>query len=179
MNRSFLTFASAALLTVSASLPVAASRKDSRADTTLLRDVALEAHRVAYISDQLEAAYRAPTELRGTYISDLEQTRREINQAGDELRRLESDRPALTPWERQALDQVEPLLASVARNETRLILYYNEHRPNLANPEFKHLIEQVRADSRQAARLLDDYFKLDKVRKSESRILKTLGNPGE
>lgn len=179
MKRQFLAFASAALLTASLSVLNAGQKHGSRDDAMLLRDVADEAHSIANISGQLQTLSPAADELRATYLADFAATRDDINTAGKELRRLESERASLEPWEQQALDQVEPLFVSLAKNGTKLIEIYNEHRPYLQDPNYKQLVNQVRADSSQAARLLDNYFKLEKARKSEQRALTVLSKQGD
>ncbi len=175
MKNRLLAFASAALL--AASLPVLCAERKSagRDDALLLRDVADQAHRIANVSGQLQALRTAPGELRATYIADFSATRDDINIAGKELRQLDADRAALQPWQRRALDRVEPLFVSMAGNGTKLIQFYNQHWPNLLDPAFKQLVNRLRADSSQAATLLDNYFKLAKARQSERRALTLLG----
>lgn len=136
----------------------------------MLHDVAGRARHIALDAGDLDSVERNQQVLEASFLRDFELIKDEINHAGSELRQLETERASLEPWQRHALDRIEPLFASMARDETHLIEFYNEHHPYLVDPEFKSSIDQLYQESGEAATILTNYLKLAKLHDAERRL---------
>jgi len=125
---------------------------------------------------QLETIARGSARLEASPRQALLIVGEQINNAGKELRTLDSDRASLPSC---SLDQIEPLVADAARNETLAIEAYTSR--TLAWPlssEFQSYVEHVRADSDRIANILSERLLLAKAKQTERKLEQILGGPG-
>lgn len=145
----------------------------------LFRDVERTARAIEVETGQLETIARGSARLEASPGQALLTVREQINNAGKELRTLDSDRASLPSFEQRSLDQIEPLVADAARNETLAIEAYNSR--TLAWPlssEFQSHVEHVRADGDRIAKILSERLKLAKAKQTERKLEQILGEPG-
>jgi len=175
MNKTFTTILTASALTLS--LAQAGSRPASEQARETFRDVEQNAHDIAVQADNLEMITRDSNRLAEGPMAGLDIVREKINNTGKELRVIDSERDSLPAWEQRTLDQVVPLLADAARNETQAIDYFNANRNHPATAEFRAYIEKIHEDGDKAAKVVSDHLKLAKAKDTESKIGQTLNEP--
>jgi hypothetical protein len=169
----FTTILTASALTLS----LAASRPASEQARETFRDVEQKAHDIAVQADNLEMITRDSTRLAEGPMAGLDMVREKINSAGKELQLIDSERDSLPAWEQRTLDQVVPLLADAARNESQAIQYFNANRNHPATAEFRAYIDKIHADGEKSAKLLNEHLKLAKAKETETRIGQLLSEP--
>lgn len=136
-------------------------------------DLEVIAFSVANYAEDIDSPTRGPRPST-VDLDDLATMKDQINQAGKELRMLDSERSSLQPWEEQLMDQVSVLMADAARNETAALHIYNQNGSSRPLPvEFRDHVKQIKFDADKAARMLKDDLQLDKARSTEDKILHT------
>lgn len=175
MNKTFTTILTASALTLS--LAQAASRPVTEQARESFRGVEQTARDIALQAENLEMITRDAQRLAEGQMAGLDLVRDKINHAGKELRAIDSERSALPGWEQRTLDEVAPLLADAARNETEAIRYFNDNRNRPAGPEFRGYVEQIHADSEKAAKLVNEHLRLASVKATEHQLGQLLNEP--
>jgi len=90
-----------------------------------------------------------------------------VNRMGQEISSLRAERESLAPWERQAIDEILPLLQATAENTESAIEYFNEHGDRLWMETYRDYADRIRQGSEQIAKILRNYLKYDKLRDQE------------
>lgn len=172
MTTRLLNMTAAALL--ASGVALAGAKTSNQPAMQLLQDVERNTRRIVVHADEMNSLERNQPFPEASFSFDFSRIKDDVNQAGATLRELEAQRATLQPWEKHALDQVEPLLASVASNESKVIQFYNEHRPYLTNPEFNGYVANIYQDSDRADKILSEYLRLAKLRSEEHRLTSEL-----
>ena len=109
------------------------------------------------------------------HFQGLAVIREDVNRIGSELRSLEAERDSLSGWEREALDQIVPLMHTVARSAQNAILTFNSQRSRLLVTDYVDDTALVSKDADEVATLLRGYLKLANAQEEESRLDHSLG----
>jgi hypothetical protein len=105
------------------------------------------------------------------YQSDLlGQLREEVNQVGRELAVLQGERQSLAPWEATAVDQVVPVMHSVAMESTEAINTFNADSDKLFASNYPTETDEISKDADRAQTLLHDDIRLANVKATEARL---------
>lgn len=173
MNRIFITAAVVLMAAGTASAQTAAlnqatapSAKDAISTLKLIDQQSAEISNNAFLMN--EAVDRTND---FDYQSDLlAQVRDEVNRVGRELDVLQAERGSLAPWEAAAIDQVAPVMHSVAMESTDAIRTFNSNSNKLYASNYAIETNQISKDADKANALLHDEIKLASLRATENRL---------
>jgi hypothetical protein len=174
MNRIFTTAAAAFLMTVGTASAQTGATKQATAPTA--KDAVSMLERIdqqsAEISDNAFLMNLAIDQSDNfEYQSDLlGQLREEVNQVGRELAVLQGERQSLAPWEATAVDQVVPVMHSVAMESTEAINTFNADSDKLFASNYATETDEISKDADRAQTLLHDDIRLANVKATEARL---------
>ena len=97
------------------------------------------------------------------HVEKLTALKREVNRMGQEISSLRSERESISPWERQAVDEVLPLLQAIATNAQGAIQYFNENRDRLWVETYREYVDGVWHGSDQMAKVLKSYLESESL----------------
>ena len=130
-------------------------------------------------ADEADLLWRQGDELsQDAHYDGLMAVREEINRMGREVTMLQSE-SGLTPWERQAIGAVEPLLADTAKDAQSAINYFNENKADLWDRDYHSYLGGIDQGSERIAATLRDYLKYAKARDREQQLEESLKVTGE
>lgn len=174
MNRTFTTTAAAVLLTVGTASAQTVVLDKAKAPTAKDAQSTLERidQQSAEISDNAFLMNLAIDQTDNfQYQSDLlGQLREQVNQVGRELDVLQAERGSLAPWEAAAVDQVMPVMHSVAMESTEAINTFNANSGKLFASNYGIETNEISNDADRAQTLLHDDIKLANLRTTEARL---------
>jgi hypothetical protein len=124
----------------------------SREGTRLLNEMRYDAHRVAYHADNLKNYELNPEIDWQLHADQLVKIKREVNDMGKRLCRLEVIRGAIAPWEQNAVRQVAPLVQYMADNSTDAINYLNAHQGEFWVPSYRLEVRNLNTEAHTLAR---------------------------
>lgn len=107
----------------------------------------------------------------------IEAIRADINRMGKDVALLEAERPNLAPWEKEALDQVEPELELAATNTAQAIDYFNAHGRGSWTVENQQTIHRLTDETKTIEATAKDYLKLEALREREAKVVRDLPAP--
>jgi hypothetical protein len=173
MNRIFTT-AAAALLSVGTAFAQTGAVKQATAPAAKNAQSMLKLidQQSADISDNAFLMKQAVNQTDNfEYQSDLlSQLRQEVNQVGRELGVLQAEQGSLAPWEAAAVDQVMPVMHSVAMESTEAINTFNADSDKLFAGNYPTESNEISKDADRAQTLLHDDIKLANVKATETRL---------
>ena len=168
MTKTEFSIASALLIAISLPLAQAANKKDPGATIQDLEQSAFDAELRA---DSLSVAYNLSWQTHSTYLNAL---RDDINRMGRDLRSLDDRFDSLAPWQKKAVNKVEPMLKDAAANTDHAVDFFNEHRNELWSEDYRGYITSLFDESRQIADTLKDYLKYAKAHNQEQQLKEIL-----
>ena len=178
MNANRISITSTLLIALSLSTAQAGDKKMGAGEAReTLKDIQQSAAMAEDQAGELLAISGKTTVSPDSHLMRLMALKDELNKAGQEITRLESESPA--PWERQAIGKALPLLADAASNTQKAIEYFRENKARLWTPEYQGYAERISRDSTEAARTLRDYLSYAQARDREVRLEQRLGMSGE
>ena len=110
------------------------------------------------------------------YLMELKD---DINRMGREISSLNAESGSLAPWEKQAIDKVEPLLRETAGNVQKAIEDFNQNRNDLWRADYRNSLADARQESAQIAKSLKDYLKYAKAHDQEQQLSGSLTGGGQ
>ncbi|MCW5977590.1 MAG: hypothetical protein KIT09_05915 [Bryobacteraceae bacterium] len=135
-----------------------------------LQEIETLARSSSYDADVLTRMIENPSSSSDSQMSQLMNRKTEINKMGNDLAMLENERDTPTPWEREAVDKVHPLLKEAAEDTSNAIRHFDENRNFLWARQYRNNAKGVAHDSQRIASTLGDYLKYEKLRDREARI---------
>lgn len=174
MNRIFTTAAAAVLMaagTASAQTPAPNQATDPAAKDaiTTLKLIDQQSAEISNNAFLMNMAVDRTDDF--DYQSDLlNQVRDEVNRVGRELDVLQAERGSLAPWQAAAVDQVAPVMHSVAMESTDAIRTFNSDSTKLYASNYAIETDQISKDADKANSLLHGDIKLASLRATENRL---------
>lgn len=163
-----------ALFAVSASAHATVHPTAAKTARTTLEDIRRSAADAAEHSDTYGREVINHQLSNTSQRDQIEAIRADVNRMGKDLALLEAERPNLEPWEREAVDQVQPELHMAAANATEAIDYFNAHGSSRWTVENEQTIGQLTAQTERIATTVKDYLKLAALREHEAKIARDL-----
>ena len=111
-----------------------------------------------------------PTASPELHLAELGALKDDVNRMAEEIGSLIGDQDSLASWERQAMNQLLPLLQATVANTESAIDYFNKNRDHLWTEEYRDYTGRVSRDSEQIATILKNYLKYEKLREQESQV---------
>jgi hypothetical protein len=136
-----------------------------RADAIQAQD---HADKIANYNMESEISWQ----LQGTEWTAI---KREIDDMGGKLCRLEQIRRVVAPWQQQAIDRVAPQVRFMADSATDAIHFLDSNEGNFWEPVYQKYASNIARDSGRIARSVQNFEEYAKAHSEEMHLGKTLG----
>lgn len=122
--------------------------------TTLLKQVASQARATAQHAEALQSFHLGKQVSFHSHVYELERAKGVINSMGRDLSKLQGLRADALPWQQAVIDQLNPMLTSLAVNTTEAIEHLSENRNRLYLQEYGDAVGNMAAYADQARDLI-------------------------
>ncbi len=110
-----------------------------------------------------------------THASELMSIKRDINDMGSKLCRLETIRRVVEPWQQQAIDRVAPQIRLMADNEGDALTFLNNNHEYLWAPTYRKYADNLYSEASQVSHSVNNYEELAKLHKENRQLQENLG----
>ncbi len=125
----------------------------------LLKEVQTHANALSSDADLL-LIYARGSISRHSHALQVNLVKDRVNAIGKPLNRLQAIRHVAAPWQRQAIDSVVPIAASLAAQTEAAILHLNEAGKPLWAPDYTDLLRSISDRSDQVKQTIDLHLDL-------------------
>ena len=105
-----------------------------------------------------------------TYGEKIEMIKGHVNATGKLLTDMREAEAVADPWQKSAMEQIEPLLRELAANTERTIKHLNENQNRVHMPEMKDLAKANLALARDLETLIRDYVEYGNAKQTYERL---------
>lgn len=135
----------------------AASGEDSKEISRLLDDAKLEAHQLEMDAEKMETFTNSDLS-RTSHANQFNYIIEHINKSGQLLAKLQNVREEGSPWQQNAIGEIEPLLKELADNTKAAIEHFNENKESVRfSATYREYLKANREVSEKLAALITDY----------------------
>src|SRR5579872_1109610 len=113
---------------------------DSPEITKLLADAKTEAYELKADSEDLDSFVKSKLSWQ-THASKIDMIKDHVNTTGKLLAKLKDAEALGSPWQKEAIARIEPLLKELAGNTEATINYLNENKSKVHFPEFRDYVK--------------------------------------
>jgi hypothetical protein len=92
-----------------------------------------------------------------SHAAVLTRMKEDINEAGRDLTKLEEAKKSASPWQKTAIERIQPLLKELAGNTEQAINYGNENQKRLFTEPYKDYLEANADLSSELASTISDF----------------------
>lgn len=131
--------------------PSNAAQKEA---TRLLKQVASEARTTVTHAERLQSFQLGKQVSFHAHAYELERAKGAVNSMGRDLSRLQEIHSEALPWQQAVINQIHPMLTSLAANTTDAIEQLSENRHRLYLPEYRDAVENMSAYAQQTRDLI-------------------------
>jgi hypothetical protein len=180
MNRLFTITAATVLMTASVSVAHAApdagnqvSAKDAKAVESTLKRMDGQAAAIsnnAFIMNHA-IARTDDYQFQGDQLADLAY---QVNRVGQELAAIEAERASLPEWQRDAVDQITPVMREVAAEANAAIETYNVDQNRLFATDYGVDTKDISVNAQKVSQRLHEDVKLADTKAAEARVAATV-----
>jgi hypothetical protein len=171
--RVMVSLATPALLTVGLLLsPVmvrAIEPGDSAEITKLLTDAKAEAVELKTDSEDLDTFVKSRLSWE-SHARKIEMIKEHVNNTGKLLAKLKDAEASGAPWQRTAIQRIEPLLKELAANTETTINYLNENRSKIHFPEFRDYVKANYELATDLEALIRDFVNYGEAKEKFERL---------
>jgi hypothetical protein len=146
-----------------AAIPLLAVEDENAEVSRLLQDAKEKAAVLSRDADEMEAVTRSNVSWE-SHASMLETMKEDVNDLAHSVERLESMRNAASPWQKQAIDRMIPLMKELATNTTAAINHLNEQRSRPTTPEYAQYLRQNSETAKQLSDMISAFVDYDQTR---------------
>ena len=137
-------------------LPLLAENPDSARINTLLQQAKQHAVNANLDAERIESFTRSKLDWR-THSQQIEHMRVDINEMGKDIATLSEERAQGSPWQQEAIDDINPLLKSMADHLSAMIRHLNDNQSLVHMPPY---IDYAKANyelSQKLLAMINDY----------------------
>ncbi|MGC8550048.1 MAG: hypothetical protein ACP5M4_10150 [Acidobacteriaceae bacterium] len=167
---SLLTLALIALFALMAGPAIAnAQTKDSAEISRLLNEAKSYAVQANTDAAELESYTNSNLDWK-THAQAIERIRGHVNNMGKLLQQMHDIKSEGTPWQKDAINSIDPLLRQMADHLTAAIKHGNEYPNRVHMMKFKNYVRACASLANQTERLISDIVAYDKAQ-AKARML--------
>lgn len=156
----FSTFCALVLFLAMSSMILFAQSPDSEEISNLLQDAKSHAALSANDAADMDAFTRSNVSW-STYTSKLSPIREHVNELGKIHAQLADMRHLGSPWQQNAIDQIEPLLQEMADTLTATIKHLNDNQSRVHMPQFEDYVHATHELASNLSDMIRDYVAYD------------------
>lgn len=138
--------------------------------TRLLKQVASQARTTVKHAETLQSFHLGKQVSFQTHAYELEGAKGAVNSMGRDLSRLQELHKDLLPWQQTVINQLDPMLTSLAANTTDAIDHLNDNRNRLYLPEYRDAVGNMSAYSDQVNDLISIHLDYADARTKLERL---------
>lgn len=157
---SYILF-SAVLLLVS--IAASAAKEENEEVTRLLEDAKEQAAVVSRDADEMEAFIRSEVSWE-SHAAMLDTMKEDVNGLAKSVEKLEAMRNSASPWQRQAIERMVPLMRELASNTTAAINHLRDLQRRPVSPEYANYLRQNAETSKQLSDMISSFVNYDQTR---------------
>lgn len=174
---SLLTLALVALFAlVAGPMHVYAQTNDSPEISHLLNEARYYSMQADRDATELESYTRSKVSWH-THAQTLESIKNHVNNMGKLLQQMQDIKSEGSPWQQNAIDQIDPMLRQMADHLTTTIEYGNDH-PNLVHMmKFQNYVQAMATFAADTHQLISDVVAYDQARAKAQMLEQKLEIP--
>jgi hypothetical protein len=146
-----------------------AQSQDNPYVTGLLEDARDKAAVLSRDADELEALTRSDVSWQ-THADMLERVKEHVNDLGRAADKLNGARDQASPWQRQAIDRMMPLLKELADNTTAAINHLKENKTRPTTPAYTEYLRQNDETAHQLSDLISSFVRYGKTKEELDKL---------
>lgn len=146
-----------------------AQSQDNPEVTRLLEDARDKAAALSRDADELEALTRSDVSWQ-THADMLELVKEHVNDLGRAAERLSAARDQASPWQKQAIDRMMPLLKELADNTTAAINHLKENKTRPTTPAYTEYLRQNDETAHELSDLISSFVRYGKTKEELDRL---------
>lgn len=158
----------AVFLTVGAKISQAQTA-DSKEISSMLSDAKTHAMRAATDAADMDSFTHSNLSWQ-TYAAKIGVIKEHVNELGKLHADLADVRHTGSPWQQNAIDQIEPMLQEMADNLTATINHLNENQAKVHMPEFKDYVHANHDLASDLSALIKDFVTYDEARAKAAEL---------
>ena len=180
MNRLFTITAATVLMTASASVAHAApdagdqvSAKEAKTVESTLKQLDEQASAISNNALTMNRAI-VRTDDYQFQVFHLDHLKDQVNRVGQELAAIEAERASLPQWQRDAVDQITPLMHDVAAEANEAIKTYSVDQGRLFASDYGADTKDILVNAQKVSQSLHEDIKLADTKAAEARVAATV-----
>jgi uncharacterized protein Yka (UPF0111/DUF47 family) len=151
------------------SAPCFAAAQENPEVTTLLNQARDEAAVLSRDADEMEALTRTAASWE-THADTLHRIKEDVNKLAKTTEKLVSARGSASPWQRQAIDRMVPLMRDLASNTTAAINHLNQNRLRPTTPDYTEYLKDNDETAHQLADTLSNFVQYGQTRAKMEKL---------
>jgi exonuclease VII large subunit len=155
-----------------------AQKQDSGTVSQLLVEAKNYAIQAENDAEELDAFTRSHVSWK-SHASNLVSITNHINNLGEVTKQLSDHRAEASPWQQQAIDQIEPLLREMADHLSQTIDHLNSHQDQVHMAPYRDYVARNYALARATAQMIKDYVDYDEAKSVAEDAAQELSIPEE
>jgi hypothetical protein len=145
----------------------------------VLSGLQVDAAKAQYLADKLQTFSLDANVDWQLHANQLAALKREVDDMGRRLCRLEQIRPVAAPWQQKAIDDAASSVRLMADNVQDAINFLNEYHRNFWEPAYRHNVSNVFRESGQLSQSVKSLEQFAKVHSEDLQLEKELSVGGK
>ena len=151
---------------------------DSEPATKLLSDAKTMAFQVKEDAETMESFTRSDLNWE-SHATAITQIKEHINALGRQTAKLKDAKPTASPWQKAAIDRINPFMDELAGYTEAAIEHLNKHPTRLNSAEYKDYLEANADYAGDLAQMIADFVDYGKTKTRMERLSSKLELPGK
>lgn len=161
------------LLTMAAMLlagtTLSAQNPDSARITSLLRHAKEHAAQANLNAERIETYTRSKITWE-SHAAELNRMKGNINDLGKDVGELSAARAEGSPWQQQAIDDIDPLLRSMADHLSAMIKHLSENQNRVHMPAYEDYAKANYEFSQKLLAMINDYIEYEQAKSTAESL---------
>ena len=152
--------------------------KDSEEVTKLMSEVKSEAVQLKDDAEDMKSFTRTKQQSWQSLAAKVEQIKQHVNKSGELLSKLQDAKAAASAWQKQAIDEITPLLRELAANVSSTIEHLNKNQHRIHTPPYTDYVASTAALATDLSGLISDYVGYGEAKNKSEELGQRLEVPG-
>jgi hypothetical protein len=166
-NRGKCSLIALALLTsmflLSGLAPSQQNNEENAEVSRLLSDARVKAAVLSRDADEMEALIRSEVSWQ-THASMLDTMKDDVNDLAKSVEKLNATRDSASPWQKQAIDRMIPLMRDLASNTTAAINHLRDLQSRPVSEEYANYLRQNSETAKQLSDMISSFVDYNQTR---------------
>ena len=154
-----------------------AQKPDSAQMNHLLTQARNQSTQLATEATTMESYTRTASSWE-SHSAQLDRIKTHVNDLGKTLQQMSDIRSQASPWQQQAVDEIEPLAKELASSLTTTIEHLNQNKTHLDSPPYRDYLQANAEMATYISDLIRDYVSYGRSKAKYERLGQKLEAPG-